>query len=152
MDVLREHEGSWEGTNRFRLRPDDEPGEGPATARLAIEAGGVVVLAYAWTHPQDGPQEGTLTLGLGDEPGSALGLWGDSWHQKPAVAPLRGTVDDESVTVGYEYAEGWWWWITITPASSDLLRWQMDNVVPPSASGAAEPIRYWAMQAELRRS
>ena len=58
----------------------------------------------------------------------------------------------DTITVGYSYAEGWEWRITLTVDQPDVLRWQMDNVVPPSASGTAEAVTYWAMDAELRRS
>jgi len=50
MQLLTSHAGSWTGTNRFRLRPDDPPAEAPAngaepappkrTRRKKIEADG----------------------------------------------------------------------------------------------------------------
>jgi hypothetical protein len=65
---------------------------------------------------------------------------------------LRGGVTGHaSVTVGYSYAEGWEWVITLIADRPDQLRWRMDNVVPPSASGTAEALTYWAMDGELYR-
>ena len=152
MTWLTEHTGMWAGTNRFRLMPEDAPAEGGATAHLSLgAAGNVAVLAYTWFHPVDGDQDGVLVLGPADESDELLALWGDSWHQKPAVTQLRGAVDQDSVTVAYSYAEGWEWRITLTTDRPDLLRWRMDNVVPPSASGTDEAVAYWAMDGELRR-
>lgn len=156
MHLCADHRGSWVGTNRFRLMPDDAPAESEATAELSLGAGeNVAVLRYSWAHPGDGVQEGVLMIGSGADPDVAVGLWGDSWHQKPGAAELRGSFADSSVTVGYSYAEGWEWRITISVEDPDVLRLRMDNVVPASASaasGAAEGVTYWAMDAELRRS
>jgi hypothetical protein len=109
MEPLIGHTGTWVGTNRFRLMPTDEPAEAPATATLTVSGTGTVaVLAYTWTHAQDGPQEGHLMLGPGEEPGTVLGLWGDSWHQQPAVVVLRGWALEDGIRLQYSYAEGWW--------------------------------------------
>ncbi|NUR09830.1 MAG: hypothetical protein HOQ22_14150 [Nocardioidaceae bacterium] len=153
MQLLTRHAGTWVGTNRFRLMPDDAPAEADATARLTVGAGGnVATLAYTWAHAVDGPQDGLLMVGPGDVPGEVLALWGDSWHQKPAAAQLRGSAGDDTLTVGFSYAEGWEWRITLTADEPDVLRWRMDNVVPPSPSRGPEPVTYWAMDADLRRA
>jgi hypothetical protein len=152
MELLTRHAGTWTGTNRFRLMPDDPPAEGAATAEVSLGAGGnVAVLAYTWTHPDDGVQDGLLVLGPDESPGAVLALWGDSWHQKPAAKQLAGTADRDSLTVSYSYAEEWEWRIALSLDRPDLLRWRMDNVVPPSAAGTAEAVTYWAMDGELRR-
>lgn len=153
MHLLAAHTGLWVGTNRFRLMPDDQPAESVATAQLSVGAGGnLAVLAYTWAHPVDGEQDGLLALGPAEEPGAVLALWGDSWHQKPAATYLRGAADADSVTVGYAYAEGWQWRITLTVDGPDVLRWRMDNVVPPSsAAGSAGVLTYWSMDATLHR-
>lgn len=154
MNPLTGHTGLWVGTNRFRLMPDDQPVESLATAQLSVGAGGsLAVLTYTWAHPEDGEQEGLLVLGLEAEPGAVVGLWGDTWHQKPAAAQMQGAIDVTSVTVSYTYGEGWEWRITLTTDGPDVLRWRMDNVVPTSsAAGSAGILKYWAMDAELRRS
>lgn len=153
MQLLARHVGSWSGTNRFRLMPDDPPAEADATAQVSLGAGGnLAVLAYTWTHPDDGAQEGLLVLGPEEAPGAVTALWGDSWHQQPAAKRLLGTAGQGSVTVGYSYAEGWEWRITLTVDRPDSLRWRMDNVVPPFESGTGEPVAYWAMDGELRRA
>lgn len=151
VQLLSSHAGTWTGTNRFRLMPDDPPADAAATARLSVGAGGnVAVLTYTWRHPDDGPQDGVLMLGPDDEPDRVLALWGDSWHQKPAARQLHGTSGPGSVRVGGEYAPGWEWWITLHADSPDLLRWRMDNVVPPR--GDAAGVTYWAMDGELSRT
>jgi hypothetical protein len=163
MHLLAGHVGVWTGTNRFRLMPDDPPAEAEATAQLTLGAGGnLAVLAYTWTHPDDGPQDGVLVLGPADDTyesdaspgptgGGVLALWGDSWHQQPAARTLHGTAGGGSLTVGYSYAEGWWWRIVLTAEEPDVLRWRMDNEVPASASETGEAATYWAMEGELRR-
>lgn len=152
MQLLARHSGDWTGTNRFRLMPEDAPAEADATARLSLGAGGnVAVLAYTWTHPDDGPQDGLLVLGPDEAPGEVVAQWGDSWHQSPAAKQLRGVTVDQSLTVGYSYAEGWEWRITLTVDQPDVLRWRMDNVVPAAVSGADEEVAYWAMGGALRR-
>lgn len=152
MQFLTRHTGMWVGTNRFRLMPDDPSAEAPATAQLSLGAGGnVAALAYTWTHPDDGAQDGLLVLGPDESPGGVVALWGDSWHQQPAAKQLRGAAGQDTVTVGYAYAEGWEWRITLTTERPDMLRWRMDNVVPPSASGTGEAVTYWAMDSKLLR-
>ena len=152
MQLLTRHAGTWAGTNRFRLMPDDPQAEASATAQLSLGAGGnIAVLAYTWRHPDDGAQDGLLVLGPDESPGGVVALWGDSWHQKPAAKQLRGAAGHDTLTVGYAYAAGWEWRITLTADRPDMLRWRMDNVVPPFASGTAEGVTYWAMDGELRR-
>ncbi len=109
------------------------------------------MLAYTWLHPDDGAQDGLLVLGPDESPGEVVALWADSWHQKPAAKHLRGTTGQDTLTVGYAYAEGWEWRITLTIDHPDRLRWRMDNVVPPSASGTDEATTYWAMDGDLHR-
>lgn len=152
MQLLTRHAGTWAGTNRFRLMPDDSPAGASATAQLSLGAGGnIAMLAYTWRHPDDGAQDGLLMLGSDESPGGVVALWGDSWHQTPAAKQLRGVTGHHTLTVGYAYAEGWEWRITLSADQPDMLRWRMDNVVPPSASGTAEAVTYWAMAGELRR-
>jgi hypothetical protein len=152
MKLLAQHVGVWTGRNRFRLMPDDPAAESDAAAQLSMGAGGnLVVVAYTWSHPEDGPQDGLLVLGPDEQPGDLVALWGDSWHQQPAAKRLRGTTDDRSLTVAYSYSEGWAWRITLTAGEPDVLRWRMDNVVPATASGTGEEVTYWAMDGELRR-
>ena len=153
MQLLSEHTGSWRGTNRFRLMPDDPPVEAEMTAQLSLAADGhLAVLAYTWTHPDDGGQDGLLTIGADETDGEVVALWGDSWHQHPAAKTLHGTAGERSLTVGYSYAEGWEWRITVTADRPDVLQLRMDNVVPASATGTGEAAAYWAMDGELHRS
>ena len=43
--------------------PTDEPHGAPATADVSVAAGAnVAVIAYTWSHPKDGAQEGLLTI------------------------------------------------------------------------------------------
>ena len=104
--------------------------EASATAQLSVGAGGnIAVLAYTWTHPDDGAQDGLLVLGPDESPGEVVALWGDSWHPEArGQATARGDRPCTR-TVGYAYAEGWEWRITLTADRPDMLRWRMDNVV-----------------------
>ena len=151
MDSLTGHAGSWTGTNQFRLMPTDDASAAPAAATLSVDdAGTIATLAYTWTHPDDGPQSGHLMVGLGEEPATAQALWGDSWHQKPAVRVLRGTVLDDGVHLSCEYFDGWFWHIVLTAPDPATLRLQMDNTVP--GDDGRDGVSYWAMLADLHRT
>jgi hypothetical protein len=142
--------GTWLGSNGFRLMPTDEFAERPAGATLALAAGGhLTSLAYTWEHPDDGPQEGLLVFGPGEDAGSVVALWGDSWHQQPAPRAFAGSGDDEAVELEADYGGGWLWRIALSAPGPSALTLRMDNVVPaehrPEDAGP-----YTAMLMELR--
>ena len=153
MGFLSGHHGSWTGTNRFRLMPTDEPHSAAATAVVSVAAGeNVAVIAYTWSHPKDGAQEGLLMIAPDEEPDRLVALWGDSWHQAPAGRALAGAIADGVGTVGASYGGDWQWTITVDPSDPALLRVRMDNVVPQSAATEEHSAgAYWAMATELRR-
>jgi hypothetical protein len=96
---------------------------------------------------------GLLVLGPGEEAGTVVALWGDSWHQAPSPKWLTGVIDDQVITVGYSYADEWEWTISVDATDSDSLRLRMNNVVPLSAVADDQSAgAYWAMQANLARS
>ena len=110
---------TWSGSNAFRLLPTDPPHVAVASAEVTVGAGGnLLSLAYTWLHPDDGAQDGLLVLGPGPD-GSAVALWGDSWHQEPEAQVLTGSVAGRVWTVGYEYVPGQWRWRVVVDASSD---------------------------------
>jgi len=153
--ALVEAVGPWAGSNGFRLMPEDPLAEAPATAEVSAAAGSdLVAIAYTWSHPADGAQDGLLVVGAGDDPGAAAAFWGDSWHQSPAPRAFAGTLHGGGVvTVSYEYAPGWRWHITVDPTDPATLRLRMDNEVPPDAAAsetAAGP--YPVMVTDLRRT
>ena len=157
MSILDEYVGTWTGTCAFRLMPSDDLAAAPSHAASAVEADGHGwSLRYTWVHPQDGEQSGTLLLGSRMEGDAITAGWVDSWHQKPELRLLTGTVSHGSgesgeagqsaepgepvdpgearVTLAMEY-EGWGWTIQITPDGDDL-RMSMHNVVPAGIEGA----------------
>jgi hypothetical protein len=73
MQALTRHAGMWTATTRFRLMPEDPPAVADAAAQLSLGAGwNLAVLAYTWTHPDDGAQDGLLVLGPDESPGGVL--------------------------------------------------------------------------------
>lgn len=135
--------GDCEGTNAFRLMPDDEFDAGYSTVSVDDAAAGrAVVVTYTWVHPADGPQTGTLLLGVPGEDGSVSAAWVDSWHQRDVVS-LTGTGTAAGATVAYEYAPGWTWAIELV-ADAGSLSLVMRNEVPASDQGPAA--RYDAMR------
>ncbi len=151
MTLLASAVGAWSGTNGFRLMPGDPLAEAPASATLALAAGGhLTCVTYTWVHPGDGPQEGLLVIGSGEAEGTLTATWGDSWHQKPAPMILNGrSADDGSIGLDAEYAEGWGWHIALA-STGQALRLRMDNVPPPEYATAEAP-SYPAMVMELGR-
>jgi hypothetical protein len=124
--------------------PTDELAEAPSTLTVdEAAAGRAVSMTYAWTHPEDGPQTGTLLLGVPGETGEVSAAWVDSWHQRDVVL-LTGRGDTTTVTVGYDYAPGWRWEVEV--AGGDATTMVMHNVVPERDSSPA--VRYDVMRAE----
>ena len=144
--------GTWRGTNGFRMMPTDDMPEAPATAVVAIVAGGYdVVVTYTWIHPQDGPQEGVLLIGSPDEEQQTINAaWGDRWHQKPSLLVLSGSLAEGRVELTADYGGGWLWTIGLEGDSPLLLT--MHNVIPAEhATDEIEAGPYAVMIAELHR-
>lgn len=154
MRQLEGHGGVWAGTNGFRLMPSDPWHEAPMRATLSGAANGALTqIAYSWTHPDDGQQDGLLVLGAGDEPNTVAAFWGDSWHQSPEPRSLTGALADGVVSVSCAYSGDWRWEIVVDVATPDRLTLTMNNVIPAAAATdemAAGP--YAAMNVVLRRA
>jgi hypothetical protein len=136
--------GEGTGTYEFRLMPTDEFEGGTSTVSVTGAAHGrAVLVTYTWEHAQDGPQEGTLMLGLPGEDGAVTAAWVDSWHQRDVVS-LTGIRTATGATVAYEYAPGWTWEIEVAVDAGNLSL-AMRNGVPASEDGPAT--RYDAMRA-----
>jgi hypothetical protein len=155
MTTLAERDGTWTGTNGFRLMPTDEMAEFPATLEVRHGAGGhLTCIAYSWRHPTDGPQEGLLTVGAADDSGRLTALWGDSWHQQPTSMTLAGDAAEAGdFSLEGEYGGGWGWRIAVRTDGPDTVRLRMDNVIPAEHATpdvAAGP--YPVMEMVLRRT
>lgn len=146
--------GIWSGTNEFRLMPVDPFVGSTASATLQVTAGGALAaLTYAWSHPEDGPQDGLLVVWPGADEGHTAGVWADSWHQRSQPMALRGTSEpDGALALSGTYAEEWGWVILVN-GGEDGLEVRMDNVVPASYAsdeGPAGP--YPVMRMLLQRA
>jgi len=152
--LLNQHTGIWIGTNKFRLMPTDPQHDSGATASVSTAAAdNMAIIAYTWSHPEDGDQDGLLVIGPGEGAGEVVALWGDSWHQSPVPKPLAGIVEDGVITVSYEYGDGGWQWqIILNATDASVLEIRMDNVVPPAAGEGLPGGPYSAMAATLRRA
>ena len=132
--------GSWSGTNGFRLMPTDELYEAAATAELIVAAAGHdLVLMYTWVHPADGPQDGVLLVGSPDDEGRVTAAWGDSWHQKPGLLVLNGSLIEGVLEVVADYGGGWRWMISADGRRDDRLALTMHNVIPAEHATDDEP-------------
>lgn len=154
MSILDEFVGTWNGTCGFRLMPHDDLASGPSRAATSVEADGHGwSLRYTWVHPDDGEQSGTLLLGSPMEGEAITAGWVDSWHQKPELRLLTGTVTGDPgearITLAMEY-EGWGWTIEITP-EGEQLRMTMHNVIPEGIEHAT-PGPYLVMDAAWSRT
>ena len=115
--------GTWSGTNGFRLMPTHNFHEAPAAAQPTTAADGHdLLLTYTWAHPADGPQDGVLLVGSpesGEHGVTAAG--GDSWHQKPVILTLTGTLTDGGLELTADYGGGWQWVISLDGEHDDAL-------------------------------
>jgi hypothetical protein len=147
--------GSWTGVNGFRLMPQDPLAELPATMAVTMAAGGhLASIAYAWEHPDDGPQDGLIVVAPAGDDGSLAALWGDSWHQKPMPMSLPGgPAADATFQFNGEYGGGWGWQIVVDATDAENLRMRMHNVIPADQATAeisAGP--YPVMVMDVRRA
>lgn len=153
--ILSDFAGSWVGTNGFRLMPSDPLAERPATMTVTLAAGGhLTSVGYSWEHPDDGPQDGLLLIGSGDEEGSLSAVWGDSWHQQPTPRTMPGRpAAGETFEFTAEYGDGWGWVIAFDASDAETLRMRMHNVIPAAyatADKSAGP--YPVMVMDVRRA
>jgi hypothetical protein len=151
--ALADCAGAWTGTNGFRLMPADPMHDAPAAAEVSMRAGAnLAAIAYTWSHPADGAQDGLLVVGAADDPDAVTAFWGDSWHQSPQPRVLDGTIDGGVIRGSYEYAPGWVWAIVVDPTDPDALRLEMTNAVPEDAETGRAAETYPVMVMGLRRS
>ncbi len=133
--------------------PADLPHVAAATADVSpATAGNLTVIAYTWSHPNDGAQDGLLVIGPNDEQQGAVAFWGDSWHQSPQPTVLAGGFEDGLLVVSHEYGGEWRWQISVDATNAESLILRMENIVPESAAKEAVTAgAYVAMLTELRR-
>jgi hypothetical protein len=153
MAILEGFDGTWAGTNGFRLMPADPLAEFPASATVTSGAGGYLTsVTYSWEHPQDGPQDGLVVLGAGEEGDTLVALWADSWHQKPAPMSLSGQRDpDGTAALAATYGGNWGWRIVLGGDGDHGLLIRMDNVLPPERA-ASDVAAYPVMVMTLKRA
>src|SRR4051812_27291065 len=92
-DFMAPVTGSWTGTNRLRVMPDDPYDASNSIVRVEVVAGGnAAVINYTWRR--DGTaQDGVMILTNGTEPETVKAIWIDSWHQNPQWIELDGKLD-----------------------------------------------------------
>lgn len=152
--ILADFAGSWAGTNGFRLMPSDPLAESPVALTVTTAAGGhLTSVAYSWAHPEDGPQDGLIVIAAGDQEGSLVAIWGDSWHQQPTPMSLTGGPGtDATFELTGEYGGGWAWRIVFDAADAENLRMRMDNVIPADRATAGKSAGpYPVMVTDVRR-
>lgn len=102
-----------------------------------VVAGNGVSVAYAWVHPDDGPQQGFLFLSDSEQAGEAAGVWLDSLHQAPQPMRLAGTSEDSAIRLTAAYGDGWVWTIRIGAGPDADLLFTMENQGPGFEAYAA---------------
>jgi len=133
--------------------PTDDLHEAAATAELSVAAAGNdLMLSYTWVHPEDGPQDGVLLAGSPDDEGLVTAAWGDSWHQKPPILVLTGSLIDGVLDLAADYGGGWRWLISVDGRPDDRLLLTMHNVIPDEHATDEEPAGpYLVMVSNLER-
>ena len=121
---------------------------------MSVAAGAnLAAVAYTWSHPKDGAQEGLLDdrAGRGGGPaGGAVGRLLAPGTPRAGRWPVPSRA--ASARVGASYGGDWQWNIIVDASDPASLRIRMDNVVPESAGADGHFVgAYWAMDADLRR-
>jgi hypothetical protein len=155
-EALAAAAGSWTGTNRLRMLPEDEYEASDSTALVQLPARGrFVCVTYTWSR-EGTAHDGLLLLGDGEAPDSAVGVWIDSWHQSSRWMELRGTVDaagsvsvDGSYPFGPEATAGW---RIRLEAGGDAFLLAMDNIVPADAEPGFAGADYQVVEASYVRA
>jgi hypothetical protein len=130
--------GAWAGTNGFRLMPGDSLHESPATAFVSTAAGGhLTLIAYAWQHPDDGPQDGLLLIGSTGEGDALTATWGDSWHQQRHTGKARRAVSSDE-PAGSPNPSTWAQLSRLDPLADALPR-RVSQAGPTNASAQRRP-------------
>lgn len=125
--------GSWQGTNKLWLDPNEPARESAATAVCqTVAQGKFFSLRYTWAD-EGKPQEGLLLLGQNQEQLAAA--WVDSWHMQNLMMHCTGTVETgkPASVVGHYAAPpdpDWGWRLTLQPDSAEQFRLIMHNITP----------------------
>ncbi len=106
---LQALEGTWRGTWRTWVEPEELYSESPITAEVtAMYDGKDAVLRYA--ADLDGPVEGFALIGATQD--GAVVAWIDTWHTSGLVMTSHGPAADDGITVATTFHAGdeeWRW-------------------------------------------
>lgn len=144
---LFEQIGEYAGSNKLILMPSDPPRISQATAKVtAIARGKVIRLDYTWED--NGPQEGSMMIGVRDGADGIIAAWTDSFHFSKKIMICTGVSDASSVSVHGTYSTveygglsspDWGWRIVLTKAEQGSFVLQMFNILPDDNGRADGP-------------
>lgn len=135
---LLELSGRYNGTNHLILSPAELPRRSPATAIVTpVSRGKLARLDYTWDD--NGPQEGSLLVGLQDGRDGVLVAWTDSWHMGNKLMVCDGDIDTTTLRVlgtytaigaGAPPGPDWGWRIVIKRGEAGSFTMRMFNIAP----------------------
>jgi hypothetical protein len=147
-EILTNLVGSWAGTNRLWMMPDEPVHESDTTMKVALgERGGFATLQYTWTEDSKA-QLGLLAIGPVLDENAVSGAWIDTFHTANSFMSLQGATGEDGNIVlkcSYPAPEGpdWGWQIRITPKPGDAFLFTMYNVSPEGEEYLAVEVTYF---------
>jgi hypothetical protein len=147
LDVLSGCAGTWRGTNRLQVFPEEPADESPSNLTVTpVLRGRFVRIDQKWSR-QGSPQEGSVLIGCDPDSRTATAHWIDTFHMGHKVLVCNGVfAEDGTLDVRGSYAvppgPDWGWRITVAATAKNEFEILMYNIDPTGKEDLAVRARY----------